>query len=53
LDALEPMWERLQTLQANPDTVREVLANGSARARLKARDTLGEVRDALGLARPA
>ncbi|MHB1544803.1 MAG: tryptophan--tRNA ligase [Gammaproteobacteria bacterium] len=52
LHELEPVWGRLHRLQADPDAVREVLASGSERARIKARETLGEVRNALGLARP-
>ncbi len=53
LTELAPIWDRFDALQAHPDTVREVLASGSERARLEARATLEEVRDALGLAHPS
>jgi tryptophanyl-tRNA synthetase len=46
---LQPMQERAADYQANPDLVRSILAEGAEHARNEARETLTEVRLALGL----
>ena len=46
---LEAPRERYNHLKANPDEVRSILADGAARARVTARDTLDRVRSAAGL----
>lgn len=51
LPQLEPIWERLSSLESKPGTVREILTEGSRKARLMAQETLEVVRRALGLAR--
>ena len=46
---LKPLQARALDYQDNPDLVRQILAEGADRARSEARETLGEVRMALGL----
>ena len=46
---LEPMQQRAAEYEANPDAVRMILNEGTERARDAARDTLIEVRHAMGL----
>jgi tryptophanyl-tRNA synthetase len=46
---LEPMRERRAKYESNMPLVREALDHGSSRARVIARETMGMVRDALGL----
>jgi len=46
---LEPMQQRAAEYEANPDAVRMILNEGTERARDAARDTLIEVRQAMGL----
>ncbi|WP_341706971.1 tryptophan--tRNA ligase [Halopseudomonas sp.] len=46
---LEPMQQRAAEYEANPDAVRVILNEGTERARDAARDTLIEVRQAMGL----
>lgn len=46
---LEPLRERRAELEAQPDRVREILDAGTERARVVARETMREVRDAIGL----
>ncbi|MCL5960921.1 MAG: tryptophan--tRNA ligase [Chloroflexi bacterium] len=47
--ALEPFRERRAAFAANPNTVWEILSDGSERARQVARQTIAEVRDKVGL----
>ncbi|NNM52776.1 MAG: tryptophan--tRNA ligase, partial [Pseudomonadales bacterium] len=47
---LAPMRERAAVLEANPDMLRSIIADGCAAAREVAEDTLDEVRSAMGLA---
>jgi tryptophanyl-tRNA synthetase len=47
--ALEPLRERRATVMARPGYVRDVLFEGSARARVIAADTMARVREALHL----
>ena len=47
---LEPMRARAAAYESNPERVREVVEHGCAAAREAARDTMEEVRDAMGLA---
>ncbi len=49
-EELAPMRERAAMLEANPDLLRSILADGCAAAREVAEDTLDEVRSAMGLA---
>ncbi|MAD01441.1 tryptophan--tRNA ligase [Pseudomonas abyssi] len=46
---LSPMQQRAAEYEANPDAVRVILNEGTERAREAARDTLIEVRQAMGL----
>lgn len=46
---LEPFRERRASLAANPQAVWDVLADGAQRARALARETIQEVKDAVGL----
>ena len=45
---LAPIRERALELQARPDRVDEILAEGAAVARRRASETLREVRDRMG-----
>jgi tryptophanyl-tRNA synthetase len=42
-----PIFERRQALEARPDEVRDILDRGAARASAVARETMGEVREAM------
>jgi tryptophanyl-tRNA synthetase len=44
---LTPMYERRLQLEARPDTVRDILLSGNARAKATARQTMAEVREAV------
>lgn len=46
---LAPLQERALDYEQNPDLVRSILADGAERARDEARETLAEVRQAMGL----
>ena len=46
---LAPIRERRAELDRRPQTVDEVLADGNARARAVAEQTMGEVREAMKL----
>jgi tryptophanyl-tRNA synthetase len=48
---LAPIQARVREIEAKPNFVREVLADGCARARAAAEVTMRDVRDAMGLAR--
>lgn len=48
---LEPFRARREELDQKPDHIWDVLHNGAQRARAIAEQTMGEVRDAIGLAR--
>ncbi len=50
LKELKPIRERAQEIEANPEIVRAALAQGIEAARAVARDTMDEVRQAVGLA---
>lgn len=52
IDHLTPYWERRQELAKNPDYVWDVLDEGKRRARRKARQTMEEVRAAMGFEIP-
>ncbi len=47
---LEPIQERARQYEKDPDVVRSILAEGCDQARESARDTLRDVREAMGLA---
>lgn len=47
---LASLREKRAALAARPDYIKEVLANGAARARVIARETMGDVRKKIGLA---
>ena len=47
---LEPMRERRASLISRPDRIREILHEGSAKARTVAQETMAQVREAVGLA---
>lgn len=46
---LEPIQARARELQAHPGRVPEILASGAERCRAIARETLGEVKDKMGI----
>jgi tryptophanyl-tRNA synthetase len=46
---LAPLRERRASFAGRPELVREILDDGAARARLIARETLGEVKEVMGL----
>ncbi len=46
---LAPLRERRARIAERPELVQEILADGAARARLIARETLGEVKEVMGL----
>jgi len=48
-EEFEPMRERAAALRARPSEVREILDDGASRARAIARETIGEVRERMGL----
>ncbi len=48
-EELEPIRQRAQEHERNPDLVRSIIAEGNDDAREKARATLKEVRSAMGL----
>jgi tryptophanyl-tRNA synthetase len=47
---LEPIQERAKQYEANPDLVKSIIHDGSEKAREAARDTIEDVRHAMGLA---
>jgi tryptophanyl-tRNA synthetase len=49
LSELKPIRERIAEYKASPETVNIILAEGRERARDAARETMDEVRDAMGL----
>ncbi len=49
LKELAPIRERAQHYEDNPDLVRNILADGSEKAQELARDTMRDVREAMGL----
>ena len=49
LKELAPIRERAQHYEDNPDQVRNILADGSEKAQELARDTMRDVREAMGL----
>ncbi len=49
IEYLRPMRERAEALRAEPGRVREILAAGADAARAVARETMREVREAMGL----
>ena len=52
IDYLSPYWERRHELEQKPDYVWDVLYEGSKTARRKARETMEEVRAAMGFEIP-
>lgn len=51
-DMLAPIRERAAELRGHPERVREILGDGTARARRVAGETMAEVRARMGLGRP-
>ena len=49
LPVIEPLYQKRQELEAKPEKVREILMDGSQKARLVAKQTLSEVRQAMKL----
>ena len=47
--ALEPFRQKRAELAANPDYIKEVLADGAKRARVIARETLSEAKQHMGI----
>jgi len=46
---LMPMQERIAKYQADPDLIRQIIHEGSEKARIVAKETMAEVRDAMGI----
>ena len=46
---LAPIQEEIAKYQSNPNLIQEIIFEGSERARVVARDTMEEVRDAMGI----
>ena len=49
ISELGPMQERIARYQSNPNLIQEIIFDGSERARSVAKNTLEEVRDAMGI----
>jgi len=49
VDELGPMQERIAKYQSDPNLIQEIIFDGSERARSVAKETMEEVRDAMGL----
>ena len=49
ISELEPIQERIAKYQSNPNLIQEIIFDGSERARSVAKNTLEEVRDAMGI----
>ena len=49
ISELDPMQERIAKYQSNPNLIQEIIFDGSERARSVAKNTLEEVRDAMGI----
>ena len=49
VDELGPMQERIVKYQSDPNLIQEIIFDGSERARSVAKETMEEVRDAMGL----
>ena len=49
ISELGPMQERIAKYQSNPNLIQEIIFDGSERARSVAKNTLEEVRDAMGI----
>jgi tryptophanyl-tRNA synthetase len=49
LDELKPMQARAAEFEAQPDLVKRIISEGSEKARVVARETMGEVREAMFL----
>jgi tryptophanyl-tRNA synthetase len=46
---IEPIREKAQALQENPDTIKSILKNGAEKARISAQMTIQEARKAIGV----
>ena len=46
---LEPIQEEITKYESNPNLIQEIIFEGSERARIVARTTMDEVRDAMGI----
>ena len=46
---LEPMQARIAKYQSDPDLIKQIIYEGSEKARGVARETMAEVRDAMGI----
>ncbi len=51
-EGLDPIRQKRAELEQNPKRVEDILVDGAARARAEARQTMSEVRDAMGLMLP-
>ncbi len=49
VDELGPMQERIAKYQSDPNLIQEIIFEGSERARVVAKETMEDVRDAMGL----
>ena len=46
---LEPIQQEITKYEANPNLIQEIIFEGSERARIVAKTTMEEVRDAMGI----
>ena len=51
LKVLEPVWEKRNGLSKNKNLVKEVLVEGTRKAKIVADETLNEVKAAIGFSR--
>jgi tryptophanyl-tRNA synthetase len=49
VDELDPMQERIAKYQSDPNLIQEIIFEGSERARTVAKETMEDVREAMGL----
>ena len=48
-DELMPMQERIAKYQADPDLIKQIIYEGSEKARHVAKETMAEVRESMGI----
>ena len=48
-DELEPMQEHIAKYQADPELIKQIIHEGSEKARIVAQETMAEVRESMGI----
>ena len=49
ISELEPIQEEISKYESNPNLIQEIIFEGSERARVVAKSTMEEVKDAMGI----